>query len=70
MDLQEAITARDKFLAEHPHLVATQKKIDEILDKCRPEDRFDVIMMLLAENLQKQAEALNILQTILIEEAK
>lgn len=56
-ELQKAIKARDDFLKEHPHLIPVQQEIDEILDKCREEDRLSVVMMLMMKNameLQKE----------------
>lgn len=60
--LREAIEARDKYLEEHPHLQDKQKEIDETLDKCLPEDRAEVAMMLLMEGLATQLIALNALK--------
>jgi len=57
--LQEAITKRDQFLKERPHLIDRQREIDNILDKCTDEDRYEVIMILLCEQMRKQLIVLN-----------
>ena len=46
--IQKAIEARDEFLRKHPHLKQYQEEIDSILDKCKPEDRFTVISLLMS----------------------
>ena len=46
--LQKAIEARNAFLEERPHLKQYQQEIDSILDKCKPEDRFTVISLLMS----------------------
>jgi hypothetical protein len=51
MDLQEALKQREDFLEKNPHLKHVQKEIDEILDKCRDEDRLAVVNMLMMQNL-------------------
>ena len=59
--LEKAIKARDEFLKEHPHLIPAQQEIDELLDKCRDEDRLSVITMLMMKNmleLQKETNKL------------
>lgn len=58
-ELTKAMEKRDAFLREHPHLQKQQDDIDALLDKCRPEDRFQVITMLLTEQMQKQLALLN-----------
>lgn len=46
--IQKAVEARDAFLEKHPHLKQYQQEIDSILDKCKPEDRFTVISLLMS----------------------
>lgn len=50
-ELQKAIKKRDDFLKENPHLIKHQQAIDEIMDKCRSEDRLSVITILMMRNL-------------------
>jgi len=57
--LQEAITKRDNYIKERPHLIDKQREIDNILDKCTDGDRYEVIMILLCEQMRKQLIVLN-----------
>ena len=57
--LQEAITKRDNYIKERPHLIDRQREIDNILDKCTDGDRYEVIMILLCEQMKKQVDVLN-----------
>lgn len=52
--LTKLIQQRDEFLEERPHLKEFQRKIDDVMDKCRPEDRYEAVMMMLAESMGKQ----------------
>lgn len=59
--LKEATKARDDFLKEHPHLIPIQQEIDDILNKCREEDRLSVVMMLMMKNaLELQKETMKL----------
>jgi hypothetical protein len=49
--LQEAINKRDEFLKERPHLKQKQVELDELLDKCRDEDRLAVVNMLMMKSM-------------------
>lgn len=63
--LEKAIAERDKFLEDHPNMKEYQKEIDETLDKCREEDRFAVIAMMLSGKLvELQNETINILTKV------
>jgi len=57
--LNKAIEERDKFLEANSHLRIHQKKIDDILNKCKEEDRLDVIQMMMYESLSNLVMALN-----------
>jgi hypothetical protein len=64
-DLQKAIKKRDDFLKENPHLIEHQQAIDEIMDKCRSEDRLAVISMLMMQNMiDLQRETLKLKEII------
>jgi len=52
--LQQAIKARDQFLKDNPHMLDFQKEIDEIMLKVKTEERYDVILLMLAGRLEKQ----------------
>jgi len=59
--LQDAIKARDNYLKEHPNMVKFQEELDELLDKCIPEDRLSVITMKMMQNmLDLQREFFNL----------
>lgn len=68
-ELQEAIAKRDKYLEDHPHLKEKQQEIDVILDKCTDGDRYEVIMTLLLEQMERQAAAINLLKEGLTNES-
>lgn len=60
--LEEAIAARDKFLAEKPHLKEFQAEIDRVLEMCKPEERAEVLLLMLAgrmNDLKGMLEKLN-----------
>ena len=57
--LRKAIEDRDAFLQKHPHLQKQQDNIDAILDRCREEDRYQVVLMMLVEQMSKQLQVLN-----------
>lgn len=48
---REAVKKRDDFLKTNPHLIEKQQVIDELLNKCKDEDRFPTIILMLAGNL-------------------
>jgi len=58
-NLQQAIAKREQYLKERPHLIEKQREIDNILDKCTDEDRYEVVMLLLCEQMKKQVDVLN-----------
>jgi hypothetical protein len=63
--LKEAIKRRDEFLKEHPHLKQQQVELDELLDKCRDEDRLSVITMLMMKNMMElQKKTMELKETI------
>ena len=57
--LRKATEERDAFLSKHPHLREQQDAIDAILDRCREEDRYQVVLMMLVEQMSKQLQVLN-----------
>lgn len=59
--LQDAIKARDNYLKEHPNMIKFQEELDELLDKCIPNDRLAVITMKMMQNmLDLQKECLKL----------
>ena len=64
--LQKAIEVRDAFLEERPHMKEYQKQIDEILDKCKPEDRFAVISLLMSGKMMELQQHMNNLLNMVI----
>ena len=63
--LKEAIKRRDEFLKERPHLKQQQVELDELLDKCRDEDRLSVITMLMMKNMiELQKKTMELKETI------
>jgi hypothetical protein len=66
--LQEAIKVGDEYLSKHPNMVKFQQQIDETLDKCRDEDRFAVIALMLSGKMFELQNKLFELQTIVDKE--
>lgn len=56
--LSRALSARDKFLEDKPHLKAYQDEIDSILDKVPEKQRLEVIHMLAANKMVDLQKAL------------
>jgi predicted metalloenzyme YecM len=54
--LEEAIAKRDQYLKENPHLQSYQDQIDDIMDKCKPEDRKDALLMMMHEKVTQLSE--------------
>ena len=66
--LQEAIATRDAYLEEHPELKPFQDEIDSILEKCKPEDRQDALLLMLAGKLTELRDGMNKLKEMLPDE--
>jgi hypothetical protein len=63
--LQKAIKKRDEFLEKNPNLKALQKEVDNILDKCREEDRLAAInMMMMQKVMELQRETMKLQKII------
>ena len=56
--VKEAIEKLDKFLEDNPHMKEYQREIDDILKKCRPEDRMEALNIMLSVKLNEFAEQL------------
>lgn len=63
--LQKAIDERDKFLKARPYLQPLQDKLDDILSKCKPEDRQEVIGLLMGERVTRLRDELQILKELI-----
>lgn len=62
IDLENAIQLRDEYLKRHPHLQEFQNEIDNTLDKCRDQDRVQVITLMLGTSMQKLKDEVGKLQ--------
>ena len=56
--LREALAAREKFLAERPHLREYQEQIDAIMEKVPEHQRLEVIHQLALEKMFDLKDAL------------
>lgn len=61
---EQAIENLEVFLNEHPHLRKDQERIEEILNKAHPDNRLEVIMMMLFGKQTELLKHLNELITI------
>ena len=62
ISLEEALKRKEELLKNNPQLVEYQKKIDDMMLRTRPEDRLQVLMMLIAG---KQKDLINELGNLL-----
>lgn len=64
-ELKKAIEIRDEYIKNNPHLKEQQKEIDDVLNKCRQEDRLAVItMMLMGKTLELQKLCMQLQETM------
>ena len=56
--IKKAIEQRDKFLGKHPHMKEYQKEIDNVLNKCVPKYRLEVLSIMLGCKLNEFADQL------------
>lgn len=58
MNHKEAVEKRDKFLEKNPHMKEYQTELENILSKCKPEDRMEVLGIMLGCKLNEFSEQL------------
>ena len=53
---KKALKKRDEFLKTHPHMKKYKQEIENMLNRCNPQDRMDVLLIMLGCQMNEFAE--------------
>lgn len=64
-NLEKLLKQKEEYLNSHPEMQDYQNQIDTIMEKCKPEDRFQVLQIMLANKLIELADKFTELKNII-----